>query len=165
MKYVTTIGEHEYLVEIIDEHHLLVDGKPYEVDFVEISDQPVYSLLLDGCSYEAYVYPTDKTWQVLLHGRLYPAMVEDERERRLRAAAGSQVQEGVEFHLKAPMPGLVVAISIDEGQPVRKGDVLIILESMKMQNELRSPRDGVAARIRVQPGDSVEQHQTILSVI
>lgn len=165
MKYVTTIGEQEYLVEILDEHHVLVDGKPYEVDFAEISDQPVYSLLLDGSSYEAYVYPSDKTWQVLLHGRLYPALVEDERERRLRAAAGSQVQESGEFHLKAPMPGLVVAIPVEEGQPVKKGEVLIILESMKMQNELKSPRDGVAARLRVQPGDSVNHHQTMLSVI
>jgi biotin carboxyl carrier protein len=165
MKYVTTIGDKEYLVEIIDEHHVLVDGKTFEVDFAEISDQPVYSLLLDGCSYEAYVYPTDKTWQVLLHGRLYPAMVEDERERRLRVAAGSQVQEGVEFRLKAPMPGLVVAVPVDEGWPVKKGDVLLILESMKMQNELKSPRDGVVARLRVKTGDSVDQHQVMMSVI
>ena len=165
MKYITTIGDKEYLVEIVDEHQVLVDGKPFKVDFVEISDQPVYSLLLDGSSYEAYVYPTDKTWQVLLHGRLYPAMVEDERERRLRAAAGGQVQESGEFHLKAPMPGLVVAIPVEEGQPVKKGDVLIVLESMKMQNELKSPRDGQTARLRVRLGDSVEQHQTMLSVI
>jgi biotin carboxyl carrier protein len=165
MKYITTIGEREYLIEILDEHHLIVDGKTFEVDFAEISDQPVYSLLLDGNSYEAYVYSTDRTWQVLLHGRLYPAMVEDERERRLRAAAGSQVQESGEYHMKAPMPGLVVAIPVSEGQPVKKGDVLIVLESMKMQNELKSPRDGVAARLRVQPGESVEQHQTMLSVI
>ena len=165
MKYITTIGEREFLVEILDDHHVLVDGKPFEVDFSEISDQPVYSLLLDGRSFEAYVYPTDKTWQVLLHGRLYPSMVEDERERRLRAAAGSQVQESGEFHLKAPMPGLVVAIAVEDGQPVQKGDVLIVLESMKMQNELKSPRDGVASRLRVKTGDSVEQHQTMLSVI
>jgi biotin carboxyl carrier protein len=165
MKYITTIGDLEYLIEIIDEHHVLVDGKPFEVDFAEISDQPVYSLLLDGSSYEAYVYPTDKIWQVLLHGRLYPAMVEDERERRLRAAAGSQVQESGEFYLKAPMPGLVVAIPVQEGQPVKRGDVLIVLESMKMQNELKSPRDGLASRFRVKIGDSVDQHQTMLSVI
>jgi biotin carboxyl carrier protein len=165
MNYITTIGDLEYLIEILDEHHVLVDGKPFEVDFAEISDQPVYSLLLDGSSYEAYVYPTDKIWQVLLHGRLYPAMVEDERERRLRAAAGSQVQESGEFYLKAPMPGLVVAIPVQEGQPVKRGDVLIVLESMKMQNELKSPRDGLASRFRVKIGDSVDQHQTMLSVI
>lgn len=165
MKYITTIGDREYLIEILDEHHVLVDGKAIEVDFVEISDQPVYSLLLNGSSYEAYVYPVDKTWQVLLHGRLYPAMVEDERERRRRAAAGSQVQASGEFYLKAPMPGLVVAVPVQEGQAVKKGDVLVVLESMKMQNELKSPRDGVAARLRVKVGDSVEQHQTMLSVV
>lgn len=165
MKYITTIGDQEYLVEIVDERQVLVDGKPFQVDFAEISDQPVYSLLLNGSSYEAYVYPADKTWQVLLHGKLYPAMVEDERERRLRAAAGSQVQESGEYYLKAPMPGLVVAIPVEEGQPVKKGDVLIILESMKMQNELKSPRDGVAARLRVRAGDGVEQHQTLMSVV
>ena len=62
------------------------------------------------------------------------------------------------------MPGLIVKIPVSEGQEVKKGDVLVILESMKMQNELKSPRDGKVTRIQVKPGDSVEQRQTILSV-
>jgi biotin carboxyl carrier protein len=102
---------------------------------------------------------------VLLHGHLFPAVVEDEREKRLRAAAESSVAERQEFHLKAPMPGLVVGIPIGEGQEVKKGDVLLILESMKMQNELKSPRNGVVMRLRVKAGDSVEQRQTLLSVV
>ena len=63
------------------------------------------------------------------------------------------------------MPGLIVAIMVEEGQEVEKGDVLVILESMKMQNELKSVRDGVVARLRVHPGDNVEQRQLLLSVI
>jgi biotin carboxyl carrier protein len=90
--------------------------------------------------------------------------VEDERERRRRAAAGGGVAEGGEYHLKAPMPGLVVTVSVEEGQEVKKGQVLLILESMKMQNELKSPRDGVVNRIRVKAGESVEQKQALLSV-
>ena len=78
--------------------------------FNSVSDQPVYSLLVDGKSYEAYVYPTEETWQILLHGRLFPATVEDEREKRLQAAGGSRVAERGEFHLRAPMPGLVVSV-------------------------------------------------------
>ena len=70
-----------------------------------------------------------------------------------------------EFHLRAPMPGLVVAMPVTEGQEVKKGQVILILESMKMQNELRSPRDGVMGRIRVKVGESVEQKQTLLSVV
>jgi biotin carboxyl carrier protein len=63
------------------------------------------------------------------------------------------------------MPGLVVSIPIAEGQSVKKGDVLVVLESMKMQNELKCPRDGSISRVRVKPGDSVEQRQTLLSVV
>ncbi len=68
------------------------------------------------------------------------------------------------FYLKAPMPGLVVPCRFAEGQEVKKGDVLLILESMKMQNELKSPRNGTIGRIHVKAGDSVEQRQKMLSV-
>jgi biotin carboxyl carrier protein len=70
----------------------------------------------------------------------------------------------VEFHLKAPMPGLIIAVNVSEGDEVKKGQVLLILESMKMQNELKAPRDGTINRVRVKPGESVEQKQTLLSV-
>ena len=70
-----------------------------------------------------------------------------------------------EYHLKAPMPGMVVSIPVEEGQEIEQGQVLVLLESMKMQNELKSPRDGSVGRIRVKPGESVEQRQTLLSVI
>ncbi len=62
------------------------------------------------------------------------------------------------------MPGLVVAVPVEEGQAVKKGDVLVILESMKMQNELKSPRDGTVSRVRVEAGDNVEQKETLLSI-
>jgi biotin carboxyl carrier protein len=164
MRYVTTIGERDFLVEILDECHVLLDGQPYEVDFDSIGEGPVYSMLLGGKSFEAYVYPTEDAWQVLLHGRSYPALVIDEREKRLKAAGGGRVSERAEFQLRAPMPGLVVSVPIEDGQEVEKGEVLIILESMKMQNELKAPRPGKISRLRVKVGDSVEQHQIMLSV-
>ncbi len=164
MKYITTIGGHEYTIEILDEGHIVVDGKPMEVDFEEVGSQSAYSLLVDGRSYEALVYPDEGAWQVLIEGRLYQASVEDEREKRMRAAFDKAPDEKAEFHLKAPMPGLVVAIPVEDGQKVQKGDVLLILESMKMQNELRSPRAGTVTRLRVSPGDRVEKKETLLSV-
>ncbi len=164
MKYVTTIEDKEFSVEIIDEKHIRVNEQVLEVDLMAVSGQPVYSLIIGGKSYEGYVYPEEKDWQVLLRGRQYKAMVEDEREKRLKTAGGDRVESG-EFHLKAPMPGLVVSVPIEDGQDVKKGQVLVILESMKMQNELKSPRDGTAHRIRIKPGESVEQRQTLLSVM
>jgi biotin carboxyl carrier protein len=165
MKYITTVEDKQFLVEIIDEKHVSVDGKVYEVDFESVSGQPVYSLIVDGKSHESYVAPGDHDWQVLIRGRLYPVTVEDEREKRLRSAAGGGVAETGEFHLRAPMPGLVVAILVEEGQAIKKGQVLLILESMKMQNELKASRDGIIGRVRVKAGETVEQKQTLLSVL
>jgi acetyl/propionyl-CoA carboxylase alpha subunit len=165
MRYVATTGEREYLIEILDERHVAVDGVVYNVDFESVSGQPIHSLLLNNKSYEGNVQPGEEGCQVLLSGALYLVQVEDEREKRLRASLGGGPAEHAEYHLKAPMPGLVVAIPVEEGQQVAKGDVLVILESMKMQNELKSPRGGTVIRLRVRPGDSVELRATLLSVV
>jgi biotin carboxyl carrier protein len=164
MKYVTTIDGQEFEVEVVDERHIRIGERLLETDFQSVSGQPVFSLILDGKSYEGFVYQNEENWDVLLRGRQYQVKVEDERERRLKTSTGGGGASGGEFHLKAPMPGLVISTLVDEGQEVKKGQVLLILESMKMQNELKSPRDGVVGRIRVNAGESVEQKQTLLSV-
>jgi biotin carboxyl carrier protein len=164
MKYVTTVDNQEFQIEIVDERHIRIGERLLEVDFQAISGQPVFSVILDGKSYESFVYQGDEDWEVLIRGRQYQVKIEDEREKRLKAAAGGGVAEGGEFHLKAPMPGLVVSVLVEEGQEVKKGQVMLILESMKMQNELKAPRDGVIGRVRVKAGESVEQKQSMLSL-
>ncbi len=165
MNYITTVGDQEYTIEVLDKRHISINGNVMEVDFESISGQPVYSLLIDGKSFEAFVRPEEDEWQVLLLGRQYAVKVEDAREKRLRAEAGGGAAGSGDFQLKAPMPGLVVAVPVQENQDVEKGQVLLILESMKMQNELRSPKAGKVNRIRVKPGESVEQRQVLLTVI
>ena len=165
MKYVATTGEREILVEIINEQQVNVDGVIYNIDFESVSENTVYSLLANNKSYDALVYEGEEGWQVLLLGSQYIFQVEDEREKRLRASLGGRIPENVDYHLRAPMPGLIIALPVSEGQEVNKGDVLVLLESMKMQNELRSPRAGKVNRVRVKPGDSVEQRDTLLSVV
>ncbi|MBM3143462.1 MAG: biotin/lipoyl-binding protein [Chloroflexi bacterium] len=165
MKYIATVNEQEYIVDIVDEEHILVNGAAHSLNYASVSDEPVFSLLLDGKSYEAFVYESEQGWEVLLQGSLYSATVVDEREHRLRSVFGKGAAPGGEFYLKAPMPGLVVDIPVRDGQEVNDGDVLVILESMKMQNELKSPRAGKVARMRVRTGDHVERRQTLLSVV
>ena len=164
MKYITTLNGKEYTVEILDDHRISVDGQIQEIDFESVSGQPVYSLIIDGKSYESYVYETEEGLQVLMRGQLYNLTVEDEREKRLKSAAGGEASESGEYNLKAPMPGLVVSIPVAEGDVVEKGQVILILESMKMQNELKSPKEGTISRIRVKPAETVEQRQPRLSV-
>jgi biotin carboxyl carrier protein len=166
MKYVTTVDDKVFTIEINDDKRVILDGVEYAVDFESVSGQPVYSLLINGRSYEAYVSANEdeNDWQVLLHGDLFTASVEDEREKRLRATAGAVTSSTDEFNLRAPMPGLIVAVPVSEGQAVHKGDILIVLESMKMQNELKCLRDGTVGRIKIKAGDNVEHNQVLLTV-
>ncbi len=162
MKYIATINDKTFAIEINREDRVLCDGVERAMDFRLIGQQHVYSLLLDNASYEAMVEEREGEYWVFVRGYLFAVRVEDERERRLREASGERHGPAGEVTVKAPMPGLIVAIPVQEGQSVRKGEKLVLLESMKMQNEIRAPRDGTVKAIRVRPGQSVEQNQILV---
>ena len=164
MKYLTTVGDKTFTIEINDDRHIVVDGKTYVVDLEAMSSQSLYSLLLDSHSFESFIDEAEEGWRVLLRGDLYDVTVVDERAARLAKSAGGVAAQSGDYHLKAPMPGVIVSVPVAEGQAVKKGDILVILESMKMQNELKSPREGMVARIKAKSGDNVEQSQILVTV-
>lgn len=165
MKYIATIEDESYEIEINEEGEILADGERLPAEFQAVAEQAVYSLLLDNRSFEAHISPGQEGLDVLLRGQLYEVWVEDERQRLLRKAAGGDIAQTGEYQLKAPMPGLIVDVPVQEGDEVTKGQNLIILESMKMQNELKAPRDGVIGRVRVKSGDSVKQNSVMLTLV
>jgi biotin carboxyl carrier protein len=165
MKYIAEVDGLEFPVEILDEHHIRFGKEILEVDLAAVSGQPLYSMIVNGESFEGYVYPDELCWQVLLMGRSYSVTIEDEREKRLHTSETGLANPGLEFTLKAPMPGLAVAVLVSEGQTVEKGQILVILESMKMQNELRAPYAGTVVRLRVKAGESLQQKQILLNLI
>jgi biotin carboxyl carrier protein len=165
MKYIAEVDGHEFPVEVIDEHHVRFGEQVLEVDLAVVSGESLYSLLVDGESFEGYVYPDEGGWQIHLLGQLYQVRVEDEREKRLRLAGEGAQRKGAELALKAPMPGLAAAVPVEEGQVVAKNQVLVILESMKMQNELRAPFAGTVTRLRVKAGETVQQKQILLNLV
>lgn len=162
MKYFATVAGTTYEVEIKAEGHITVDQEELAVDFQSLAGQPVYSLIVDGKSHEASVQPTETGLEVLLRGQLYQVQVEDELQRRVRESLGPKAIETGEFKLRAPMPGLVVAVPIERDQTVVQDQLLVVLESMKMQNELKAPREGRIQRIHIKPGDSVNQNQVLI---
>jgi len=164
MKYLTTVGDKTFNIEINDDRHIVVDGKTYVVDLEAMSSQSLYSLLLDSHSFESFIDAGDEGWRVLLRGDLYDVTVVDERAARLAKSAGGVAAQSGDYHLKAPMPGVIVSVPVAEGQAVQKGEILVILESMKMQNELKSPRQGTVTRIKAKNGDNVEQSQILVTV-
>ena len=90
--------------------------------------------------------------------------MQDERSRRLALADRSLKPPAGELIIKAPIPGLVIKVAVTSGQAVGEGDTLVILEAMKMENELRAPRGGTVHEVRVAPGDQVALGQVLLSV-
>ena len=160
--YYAEIDDLEYQIEIISDKQVAINGKPYNFDFQVLRQLLSYSLLIDGDSYEVNVYQDNGIWEVLLRGKQFSVNVEDEREKHMRLAAGQGAVLDGTVTLLAPMPGLVIEIPVKEGQEVKEGDVLVILESMKMQNELRAPRDGTVSQIQTRLNDNVERKQALL---
>ena len=161
-KYFAEIEGEEFLIEILSDSQVLINGKPNQIDFQTLRQHLSYSLLVDSVSYEVNIYQDDGNWEVLLRGKQFSVLVEDERERRLRMAAGKASILSGTYSLQAPMPGLVIEIPVEEGRPVEEGDVLVVLESMKMQNELRAPRAGKVSSIQIELNDNVERKQILL---
>lgn len=167
MKYEVTVGEQAYTVEITPDGKVLLDDEPMVVDFGVIGESGLYLLLVNNESFEALVEQDEDsgTWNVLMRGNMYEADVMDERSLLLRSRKMTLVPESGEVAIKAPMPGLVVAVPVEIGQPIEEGDNLVILESMKMENELKAPRAGRVERISVGAGDSVERNQTLVVIV
>ena len=163
MRYATTINDHTYIIEINRDGEVTIDGEICPIDLRAI-DEVTYSLLIEHQSHEALVELSNDDVNVLLKGRLYQARVLDERARRLTQASGGGTHSG-EVMVKAPMPGLIVAVPVSEGQAVKKGQTVVVLESMKMENELKAPRDGTVASIKIVPRQSVEQHQPLVILV
>ncbi|MCX6017961.1 MAG: biotin/lipoyl-binding protein [Chloroflexi bacterium] len=164
MRYLTSIGEKTYKIDINRENEVVLDDVPQVLDLRPIDDAGLYSMLIDNKSFEALVEEVDGEYRVLINGVLYHVQVADERAKRLAEAAGAFTSTNGEAQMKSPMPGLIVAIPVNEGDVIKKGQVVLILESMKMENELKAPRDGTITSIKVQPRQAVEQGQVLLTI-
>lgn len=165
MKYAVTVGENTYMIEVNEEGKVTLDGQEVQVDFSRIGETGLCLLLVNHESFEGLVEQGDEVWHVLFRGDLYEVQVADERAQLMRARAGMAVPDTGELPIKAPMPGMVVAVLVEAGQEVEKGQNLIILESMKMENELKAPRAGKVDRVHIKRGDSVDQGQPLVVII
>jgi len=164
MKYITTINDVTFEIEIERDGGLLVNGERWEVDFLPFEESSLYSVIMDNHSYEVLVDEDGNNYEVLMQGKLYNVQVLDERAQLLASKRGAPIVETGEISIKSPMPGLIVAVLVSEGQEVRGGQTLIVLESMKMQNELKAPRDGIVQRISVRAGQSVEINKPLITL-
>jgi len=164
MIYFAKVKDQEFIIEIGQDNKILVNGESFDIDFQRMPRSGVTSLLINQHSLEAVVEEQDGIWQVLIRGEQYPVEVADERMRRLSNARGSFTAPDGEVVVKSPMPGTIIAVPVSEGDVVQEGDKVVILESMKMENELRAPRDGVVTHVKVEPGVGVEKGQPLVVI-
>jgi biotin carboxyl carrier protein len=162
MKTITYIDGQEFDLELLEDGQVRINGQLRQVDLRRVDGGQAFSLLVDGRSYEAFVSEDHGEMQVFIQGVRYTAEVIDEHEKLLReVGAAARLGEGI-FELTAPMPGLVVKVPVKVGDQVQPGNVLVILESMKMQNELKAPQAGVVTAVLVAEGGSVEKRDVMV---
>jgi pyruvate carboxylase subunit B len=106
----------------------------------------------------------DGGWELVAGGEVIRAQVVDERTRAIRALTASAHPAGGVHAVKAPMPGLVVRVEVEAGATVQAGQGVVVLEAMKMENELASPIGGTVTTIRVTPGQAVEKGAILVEV-
>lgn len=161
MKYLVRIGPRQYLLELKDQEELIATpegGSPQRLDLVQSSS--LLSVLVRG-EHREIEFRVNETGVVLVeHGVERLATV-------ARAGLGGRVvgkRRTTAADVRAPMPGLVVAVEVAEGDEVSAGQGVVILEAMKMQNELRSPVAGTVKRVFVTGGTAVDKDQPLVRV-
>jgi len=161
VKYFAAVNGQEYEIEI-EEGQVFVNGEAIVVDVSQIGVPELYSILLDGHSYEVLVEEERQEYAVTLAGQQFHVQVEDERSRRLNAGRKGPLIPTGELVVKAPIPGLVVKVLVQEGDDIPEDHPLVILEAMKMENEIRSLRAGIVRSVDVVAGQRVEQGAALL---
>lgn len=135
-----------------------------EINISEVGND-CYHVLKDNKSYNVEVIKhnaTDKTATIRINGTKYDVKVEDRFDALLKSLGMDNLTKKKVNHVKAPMPGLVVKINVEEGTEVKQGDALLVLEAMKMENILKSPTDGVVKKVAIKKGMAVEKNQLLI---
>jgi biotin carboxyl carrier protein len=165
MRYKVEIEGRTFTVEITersDRLELTVDGKPVDADWEWLGSDRHMSLLIDGRSYNLNIEPQNGQLHMYQPGERFICTVQDERLAELRRLAGDTNVTDGKIEIKAPMPGLILKVFTQPGAEVTRGDRLLIIEAMKMENELKSPRDGIVKAIHCAEQQAVEQGKVLL---
>ncbi len=140
------------------------NGKSVEADILNVGDQQ-YHLILNNQSYNIDVIKADhaeKKLVIKVNGKKYSLDVKDKYDELLHNLGLDNIAAKKISDVKAPMPGMVLNILVTEGQEVKKGESLLVLEAMKMENVLKSPADGIIKKIIAQKGTAVEKNQLLI---
>jgi biotin carboxyl carrier protein len=162
MKYLVLLDGQTVELEL-DQGRVRLNGESHDAVLRPVAGTPLRQLLVDGKPLLVAVESLGSgRWAFTSGGERWELEVLDERARHIRSLEGAGGHRRSAGVLKAPMPGLVVRIPVETGQKVEAGTPLVVLEAMKMENELKAPAASTVKSIRVSPGDAVEKGQLLV---
>lgn len=142
-----------------------INGDAFTLDAIKVSGGKMH-IIKGNTSYLAEIVAKDmdsKTVKVKVNGHIFEVSVKDQYDNLLDKLGMSNMNAQVVNEVKAPMPGLVLSLKAKAGDSISKGDPLLVLEAMKMENVLKSPTDGIVKSIAVSEGQAVEKNQLLVS--
>ena len=164
MEFEAILKEKEHAITVREDKEKFVvtlDGKEYIVDFCE-PEESFYSLLIDGKSYEISINRNNGDYTVYLFDSTFNMQLYDPMKKMLMSTT-EDTSSGPKT-IVSPMPGRVVNVLVNEGDEVMKGQGIVIVEAMKMENELKAPRDGIISKIIVSTDNTVESNQPLVVI-
>ncbi len=162
MDYVVRVGDRKMYVALSDTG-LRIDGSPLDVELVERSVSAVRGVRIGRRFMSVLPRRNGRgDWTLDVDGRTYRAQVLDTRQEAVQRAQKSAAVATGPAPLRAPMPGLVVRVEVEVGAEVDRGDGVVIVEAMKMENELKAEAPGRVSAVLVEAGETVEKDQTLM---
>lgn len=166
-KYVVTFDEEQFNLLLLteDERHVraVVDGQKYQAELARIN--PGHLLLrMDGKNYEVYLESLQDAVSIQINGKPATFRLLDARALQLQELAKVRDNTRSGEVIKAPMPGLILRILASEGQEVKANDGLLVIEAMKMENEIRASTHGVIRKIFANEGEAVEKGALLMEI-
>jgi pyruvate carboxylase subunit B len=165
MKYFVKLDGSTHEVTV-DGDNVLVDGRPARAHLEMVHGTPVCHLVLDGRSHTFAIGASAGAgkWTLIDRGEQVDVEVLDERTRHIQSLVGAGKTQSGGGAVKAPMPGLVVKVLVEAGATVAAGQGLVVLEAMKMENEIKATTAAVVESIAVKPGQAVEKGAALLTL-
>jgi biotin carboxyl carrier protein len=147
-----------------EKEQVFLNKKAQTWDMVEVKPN-LYHIIKDAKSYLVEVLEINKStkeFTIKVNGKVYQLTAQDNLDLLLKSLGMDKVTTAKISEVKAPMPGLLISTKVSEGDEVKKGDTLLILEAMKMENIIKSPIDGKIKAIKVNPGQNVDKNQVMI---
>jgi len=168
MEYFVCIKDKKYTIEFDNNvdvpDTIKINGKKKRIDFQLESTSDIVSLILNDTIHELHFKEDGEFINSSYKSKEITLKVETKREQMLRKYSESESAEIGVLNIVAPMPGLVVKVMKNEGEKVKKGEGVVIVEAMKMENEVKSIKHGIIGEIKVKEGDKVDKNQVMIII-